>query len=148
MTAFLWTIVVLMSAALLAQIIALIGMLMTAKRAARRVSEIKRQISDRMHASTTLVKEMKLTILPRFTSISQDAKEMKALAGSRLQTGRVALSDASRRAQRIRLRLSDGVQTVGQHGQRIYQDVVEPIQVASQVIRGLKAVLWIFREVA
>lgn len=148
MTTLLWTIVVLMSAALLAQIIALIGMLMTAKRAARRISEIKRQISDRMHASSVLIKEMKLTIQPRLTTISQDATEMKALAESRLQTARVAVADATRRAQRIRLRLSDGVQTVGQQGQRIYQDVVEPIQVASQMMRGLKAMLWIFREVA
>lgn len=148
MTAFLWAIVVLMSAALLAQIFALVGMLLTAKRAARRISEIKSQISDRMHASTVLMKEMRLTIQPRLTTIRQNGKEVKALAKSRWQSTQVALSDANRRAQRITLRLNDGVQTVGQQGQRIYQDVIEPIQSASQVIRGLKAVLWLFREVA
>lgn len=148
MTAFLWAVVVLMSAALLAQIFALIGLLVTAKRSSRRISEIKSQISDRVHASTALMKDMRLTVQPRLTTIRQDGREMKALATSRVQSAQIALSDANRRAQRITLRLSDGVQTVGQQGQRIYQDVIEPIQSASQVIRGLKAVLWIFREVA
>jgi hypothetical protein len=37
----------------------------------------------------------------------------------------------------------------GQQARRgIYREVVEPIQIASQVVRGLKLALWILRRVA
>ncbi len=83
MTAFLWRIVILMAAALLAEILAFVGMAMVAMRAARRAEEIKEQMKGR------------------------------------------------------------------QQGRRgIYREVVEPVQTASQVVRGLKLALWLFRKVA
>jgi len=51
---------------------------------------------------------------------------------------------------RCKPRFADGVQTVAgrRNGRGIYRDVVEPIQTASHVMRGLKLAFWIMRKVA
>lgn len=152
MTAFLWTVVILMAAALLAEILAFVGMALVAKRAARRAQAIRQEVAQRLEPSVRLVKELKLSLQPRAETISRDGREIKSLFATRVQAVEAAYLDTSRRAERIRLRLSDGIETVEQqrrHGQRvIYRDVVEPIQAVRRVFRGLSLALWLLRKVA
>jgi hypothetical protein len=148
MTAFLWTVVILMAASLLAEILAFIGMALVAKRTARRASELRRQISETDKASVNMVQETKLSIQPRLQAIHQDGRQMGLFVASRLGTLQAAYSDASRRAERIRLRLNDSVQTVEEHRRGVYREVAEPIQAASQVLRGLRLAFWFWRKVA
>ncbi|MFY9559516.1 MAG: hypothetical protein WAQ52_04710 [Terriglobales bacterium] len=151
MTAFLWVVVILMAAALVAQILAFVGMALVSIRATRRAQEIKEQVTQKVEPSVRLAKELKLSLQPRLETISRDGKEIATLLTARSQSIQAAYLDTSRRAERIRLRFTEGVQTVEQqrHGQRgIYREVVEPIQAASQVVRGLKLALWLLRKVA
>lgn len=150
MTAFLWTVVILMAAALLAEILAFVGMAVTAMRAARRAGEVAAQIKQRVEPTVRLVNELKQTLQPLAESISSDGKEIASLVTTRSQSIQAAYLDTSRRAERIRLRLTEGVETVdGQPARRgIYRQVAEPVQTAGQVVRGLKFALWLFRKVA
>jgi hypothetical protein len=150
MTAFLWTVVILMAAALLAEILAFVGMALVAMRAVRRANEISEQVKQRMAPSIRLAKELQQSLQPRVDTISREGKAITSLLSARSQSVQAAYLDTSRRAERIRLRFSEGVETVeGQQGRRgIYREVVEPIQAASQVVRGLKIALWILRRVA
>lgn len=150
MTTFLWTVVILMAAALLAQIVAFVGMAIVAIRSARRASQIAEQIQQKIEPTVRMAKDLQEYIQPRIESISRDSQEIATLVSARSQSIQAALDDTSRRAERIRLRLTEGVGTVeGQQGRRgIYQDVVQPIQAAGQVMRGLKIALWILRRVA
>jgi len=151
MTAFLWTIVILMAAALLAEILAFVGMAVVAMRAARQTDEIKEQVTQKVEPSIRVAKELQRSLQPRMETISREGKEIASLLATRSQSIQAAYADTSRRAERIRLRFAEGVQTVEgrQQGRRgIYREVVEPIQTASQVVRGLKLALWLFRKVA
>ena len=148
MAAFLWTVVILMAAALLAEILAFVGMALVARRAARRATEISGQISQSAQASIHLVNEIRQAIQPRVGTISQDTREAALILTSRYQTMQAALSDASRRAERFRLRLNDSVQTVEEQRRAVYREVVEPVQAAGQVLRGIKLALWLLRRVA
>jgi len=151
MTAFLWTVVILMAAALLAEILAFVGMAVVAMRAARRTDEIKEQVTQKIEPSIRLAKELQRSLQPRMETISREGREIASLLATRSQSVQAAYADTSRRAERIRLRFAEGVQTVEgrQQGRRgIYREVVEPIQTASQVVRGLKLALWLFRKVA
>jgi hypothetical protein len=151
MTAFLWTVVILMAAALLAEILAFVGMAVVAMRAARRTDEIKEQVTQKIEPSIRLAKELQRSLQPRMETISREGKEIASLLATRSQSIQAAYADTNRRAERIRLRFAEGVQTVEgrQQGRRgIYREVVEPIQTASQVVRGLKLALWLFRKVA
>jgi hypothetical protein len=150
MTTFLWTVVILMAAALLAEIVAFVGMAIVAMRSARRASQIAEQIQQKIEPTVRMAKDLQQYIQPRIESISRDSQEIATLVSARSQSIQAALDDTSRRAERIRLRLTEGVGTVeGQQGRRgIYRDVVEPIQAAGQVVRGLKIALWILRRVA
>ena len=151
MTAFLWTVVILMAAALLAEILAFVGMAVVAMRAARRTDEIKEQVTQKIEPSIRLAKELQRSLQPRMETISREGREIASLLATRSQSVQAAYADTSRRAERIRLRFAEGVQTVEgrQQGRRgIYREVVEPIQSASQVVRGLKLALWLFRKVA
>lgn len=152
MTAFLWTVVILMAAALLAEIFAFVGMVLVAKRAARRAQTIRQEVAQRLEPSVRLVKELKLSLRPRAETISRDGKEIKSLFATRVEAVEAAYLDTSRRAERIRLRLSDGIETVEQQrrcGQQvIYREVVEPIQAVRRVFRGLSLALWLLRKVA
>ena len=151
MTAFLWTVVILMAAALLAEILAFVGMAVVAMRAARRTDEIKEQVTQKIEPSIRLAKELQRSLQPRMETISREGKEIASLLATRSQSIQAAYTDTSRRAERLRLRFTEGVQTVEgrQQGRRgIYREVVEPIQTASQVVRGLKLALWLFRKVA
>ncbi len=150
MAAFLWTIVILMAAALLAEIFAVVGIALVARRASQRATEIQEQFQQRLEPSARLAKELQQYVQPRMEAISREGKEMAALVATRSQSVQAALDDTSRRAERIRIRLMEGVQTVnGQPGRRgIYRDIVEPMQAAGKVMRGLKIALWILRRVA
>ncbi len=151
MTAFLWTVVILMAAALLAEILTFVGMALVASRAARRAQEITRQVAQHVGPSARLAKEFQQSLQPHLETISREGKEIASLVTARSQSMQAVYADTSRRAERIRLRFTEGVETVeGQQQRRrgIYRQVVEPAQTASQVIRGLKLALWILRRVA
>ena len=150
MTTFLWTVVILMAAALLAEIVAFVGMAIVAMRSARRASHIAEQIQQKIEPTVRMAKDLQQYIQPRIESISRDSQEIATLVSARSQSIQAALDDTSRRAERIRLRLTEGVGTVeGEQGRRgIYRDVVEPFQAAGQVMRGLKIALWLLRRVA
>lgn len=151
MTTFLWTVVILMAVALLAEIFAFVGMALVAARTARRTGEIVEQLQRTIEPTVQLAKEVQESLQPRLESIRRDGQAMAAVVSSRTESIQAAIDDTSRRAERIRLRLMEGVQTVeGQKpGRRgIYREVVEPIQTASQVMRGIKIALWILRRVA
>jgi hypothetical protein len=151
MTAFLWTIVILMAAALLAEILAFVGMAVVAMRAARRIDEIKEQVTQKVEPSIRLAKELQRSLQARMETVSREGKQIALLLATRSQSIQAAYADTNRRAERIRLRFAEGVQTVEgrQQGRRgIYRAVVEPVQTASQVVRGLKLALWLFRKVA
>ncbi len=151
MTAFLWTVVILMAIALAAEILAFVGMALVAMRAARRADEISEQVKQKLEASIRLAQDLQQSIQPRVETISREGKEIASLLATRSQSIQAAYVDSSRRAERIRLRFTEGVQSVEgqQQGQRgIYREVVEPLQTASQVVRGLKLALWILRRVA
>ena len=151
MTVFLWTVVILMAAALLAEILAFVGMAVVAMRAARRAEEVKAQVTQKVEPSIRLAKELQRSLQPRMETISREGKEIASLLATRSQSIQAAYADTSRRAERIRLRFAEGVQTVEgrQQGRRgIYRQVVEPVQTASQVVRGLKLAFWLLRKVA
>ena len=151
MAAFLWTVVILMAAALLAEILAFIGMAVVAVRAARRAGEIKAQVTQRVEPSIRLAKELQRSLQPRMETVSREGKKIASLLTTRSQFIQAAYADTTRRAERIGLRFTEGVQTVEgrQQGRRgIYREVVEPLQTASQVVGGLKLALWIMRRVA
>jgi hypothetical protein len=151
MTAFLWTVVILMAAALVAEILALVGMALVAMRAARRADEIGGQLKGKLESCVLVAKELQQSLQPRLETISQEGKEIASLLTTRAQSIQAALADTSRRAERIRLRFTEGVQTVeGQQQRRggIYRQVVEPIQTAHHVVRGLRLALWLLRRAA
>jgi hypothetical protein len=150
MTAFLWTVVILMVAALLVEILAFVGMALVATRAARRAGEITEQFAEKLKPSVRLVNELKQTLQPLAETISIEGKEIASLVAARSQAIQAVYEDTARRAERLRLRLTEGVQTVeGQPPRRgVYRQVVEPVQTASQLVRGLKFALWILRRVA
>jgi hypothetical protein len=151
MTTFLWVAVILMAAALLAEIFAFVGMAMVATRAARRGVAVATQLKERIEPTVQLAKELQQSLHPRLEAITRQGQEMATLVAVRSESLQAAFADTSQRAERIRLRLMEGVQTVqGQPAGRpgIYRGVVEPIQTARHVVRGLKIALWILRKVA
>ncbi len=123
MTAFLWTVVILMAAALAAEVLAFLGMALVARRVARRAQAIRADVAQRLEPSVRVVKELKLALQPRAETISRDGKEMGSLLATRFQAVQAAYLDTSRR-------------------------VVEPIAAASKVLRGLGLALWLLRKVA
>jgi hypothetical protein len=151
MTIFLWTVVILMAAALLAEIFAFVGMALVAVRAARRTGEIAEQIQQKIAPTVELAKELQESLQARAETIRCDGQEIAALITTRSESMWAAVEDTRRRAERIQLRWMEGVQSVeGKNPTRrgIYREVVEPLQAASQVVRGLKLALWILRRVA
>ena len=147
---FLWTVVILMATALLAEIFALVGLAIASMHAARRGKEITDQVTQKAQPAISLVKELNESLRPQMETVTREGKEIVALVSARSHAINAAFGDASRRAERIRLRFTDGVQTVDgrKNGRGIYREVVEPIQTASQVVRGLKLAFWIMRKVA
>ena len=148
MTAFLWTVVILMAASLLTEIFALIGFAVITKRTTHRATELTREISVPTRAFVEVVKESRLLVQPRLQTVAENARQIGVLLASRLGTIEAAYSDANRRAERIRLRLNDSVETVEQHRRGIYHEAIEPIQAAAHVFRGLRFAVWLLRRVA
>lgn len=151
MTTFLWTAVILMAAALLLEIFAFVGMAMVAARTARRAVQLVEQFNQALEPSIRIAKELQQSLQPRLETIKRENQAITTIVSTRAQSIQAALQDTSRRSERLRLRLLEGVETVeGEQRARrgIYRDVVEPIQTAGQVMRGLKIALWILRRVA
>jgi hypothetical protein len=150
MTTFLWTVVILMAAALLAEVVAFVGMAVVAMRATRRAVAISEQLKQAVEPSVRLANELKQTLLPCIETITNERQQIAELVSTRTDAVRAVLDDTSRRAERVRLRLMEGVQSVnGQPGRPgIYRELAEPIKTAGQVMRGLKIALWILRRVA
>jgi hypothetical protein len=150
MTAFLWTVVILRAAALLAEVIAFVGMAVVATRAARRAVAISEQLKRAVEPTVQLANELKQTLQPRLETITNERQQIAELVSTRADALRAVLDDTSRRAERVRLRLLEGVQSVnGQPGRPgIYREIAEPIKTAGHVMRGLKIALWILRRVA
>jgi hypothetical protein len=150
MTEFLLTVVILMAAALLAEVVAFVGMAVVAMRTARRAAAISEQLKLAVEPSIRLVNELKQTLQPRLETITNERQQIAELVSTRTDAVRAILDDTSRRAERVRLRLLEGVESVnGQPGRRgIYREIAEPIKTAGQVMRGLKIALWILRRVA
>jgi hypothetical protein len=150
MVAFLWTVIILMSAALVAEIFALVGLALVAARSTRRAVEIGDQLKQSVEPSLRLAKEVQQSLQSHLETISLERNEIASLVASRSKTLQAVLDDTRRRSDRIRLRFVEGVQTVeGRPARRgIYREVIEPIQTAGQVSRGLKIALWILRRVA
>ncbi len=150
MTAFLWTVLILMAAALLAEVLAFAGMALVAIRAARRSAEMAEELKQKVEPTVRLAKELQQSMLPRMEAIQRDVQEIAALVATRSQSIQAAIEDTSRRVERIRLRLMEGVETVDGEPPRpgIYRQIAEPVQTAGQVMRGLKIALWLLRKVA
>jgi hypothetical protein len=150
MTTFLWTVVILMAAALLAEVIALIGMALLGTRLLRRTTEISEQYKRVLEPSIGLAKELRQSVQPLAEEIGKEGKEIATLVAARSRSLQAVYHDTACRAERIRLRLTKGLHTVeGQPPRRgVYRQVVEPVQAASHVMRGLKLAWWLFRRVA
>lgn len=151
MTLFLWVAVILMSAALLIQLMALVGLGLTARRAARRAKTMTEEVSHRVAASKQLLDATKQSLVPQVQMLVANSNEMKTLLTSRVATMQAARLDASRRASRIRLRLGDSVQTVGEQQQErrgSYHEVVASVKGARKVLRGISLAIWLLRKVA
>jgi hypothetical protein len=151
MTTFLWVVVIAMAAALLAEIFSFIGMAVTMSRAAKNAAEVSNRVKEQLEPARRTIQDLKTFITPRVENITKDGKEIGTLLATRIHTIQAAAVDTSRRAERIHLRLMEGVQTVGEtqtRGRGIYHNVAEPIHAATQVLRGLKIALWILRKVA
>ena len=148
MTAFLWIVVILMAVALVAEIVALVGIALVRRRISRRAREIRRDVMDKVRPSVEVVKELRLATQPRLESIRANGTEIGSRLSLRIETVKAASSDAVRRLERTRLRLSDSMELVEQHRRGVYRDVVEPIQTAGQVWNGIKLALWFWSKVA
>lgn len=150
MTTFLWVVVILMAAALFAEILAFVVIALVAARTAKRAAAMAEQVKQQVEPSTRMVRELQQYLQPRLETITDERKQIADLLSTRSRAVQATLEDANRRAERIRLRLLEGVQSVeGQPGRRgIYREIAEPIQAAGQVMRGLKIALWILRRVA
>lgn len=147
MTNFLWVVIVLMGVSLLAEVAALIGLAVTVRRAAKRGREIATQLSERIQASTRVAQETRAAIEPRVQALTRDSKDIGVLVKSRLDTLKAVYADASRRADRARLRLNGTIQTVEGQG-AAFREAVEPMQIVGQLLSGVKAALWVLRKVA
>jgi hypothetical protein len=150
MATFLWTVIILMSVALVAEVFALIGLALVVGRSSRRAVEISEQLKQTVQPSVRLANELQQSLRSHMETISRERKEIATLVATRSKSLQVALDDTGRRAERIRLRFVEGVGTVeGRPARRgIYREVIEPIHTAGQVMRGLKIALWILRRVA
>jgi len=151
MAAFLWTIIVVMAVALVAQIVALVGIASVLARATRRSEELNQQVKSRVESSVRIAKELRQSLQPSVSTIGHETKEITSLVSTRARAMQATFADIDRRIERVRLRFVEGVETVEgeeRKGRGLYRDVVEPIQTASQVVRGLKLALWILRKVA
>jgi len=140
-----------MASALVVQIIAFAGMTIVALRAARRGAEIAKQVQQQIQPSILLAGEIKESLGTHLKTIGNDGKQIAEVVTNRSQIMRAMIEDATRRAERVRLRLLGDYETVegetpGRRG--IYREIAEPIRTASHVMRGLKIALWIMRQVA
>lgn len=147
MTNFLWVVIVLMAASLVAEIAALAGMIITVLRAAKRGKQIAAQLSERIGPSVRLVKETRAALEPRVQAVTLDSQEMGTLLKNRLDAMKAAYADASHRAERARLRLNGTIQTVEGQG-AAFREAVAPMQIVGQLLSGVKAALWVLRKVA
>jgi len=151
MTIFLWTVVILMATALLAEVFAFIGMALVARRTARRAQEITELVKQRVEPSVRVIHELTESLQPQLEAIRRDSREAGVLVKTRLAVVQTVAADVGRRAARARLRLSEGVQTVEEQRRRsrgALREVVEPIRAAGTIFRGISLAIWLLRKVA
>ena len=133
MTTFLWTVVILMAAALVAEIVAFAGMAIVAMRAARRGADLAEQVKQKIGPAVKEANELRASVQTHLDTLATERKQMAELVSNRSQLLQATIDDASRRAERIRLRLLEGVGTVegektGRRG--IYREEGLPRQLA------------------
>lgn len=152
MNMFLQIIVSVMAIALAVEVFALAGMAVTALRAGRRAKLVKDELSNTLRPSIRLLKDSAQSLRPDLATIRRNSAEIAATVRARYHPVHELLQDASRRVQRLRLRLGrEGVATVGrlQHDRRfISQGVLKPFRRVATVALGVRATTWLLRKVA
>jgi hypothetical protein len=148
----LWIVVAVMAVALAAEIFALVGLMLTARRAARMVADVTEEINGKLRPSIAAVQELKTFVQPHFEVVQRDGKEIGATLAARAQSVKVSAQDAERRLQKIRLRFqTNGVQTIEQlqSGRQVIEEsVVGPILTIGRVVRAISSTIWLLRKVA
>jgi len=149
---FLEIIVILMAAALVLEVVSLVGLALLARRVTRYVGEFKGELSDIVKPSVELAKAVIPPLRPLARRTTQDAREIVNMVVARYQVTRTVWRDAGRRAQRLRLRLGrEGVATVEQlqHGRRVLsRGVITPVRAATTLVLGMRSAAWLLKRVA
>lgn len=148
----LWVVVVVMAVALAAEIFALVGLMLTARRAARTMAEVTQEVNGKLQPSIVAIQELKAFLQPHAEAVQRDGKEIGATLAARAQSIKASAQDADRRLQRIRLRFqTNGVQTIEQlqSGRQVIEEsVVGPILTIGRVVRAISSTIWLLRKVA
>ena len=141
-----------MAVALVAEIVALIGIALTISRAVRRASLVRNELAERLRSSMRMAREVAQAVRPDLEGIRLNGSEIVRTARAEIRLIGVAAQDFTRRAQRLRLRFSrEGVSTVEQFQKDrrlVSRAVVRPIRTAASVALGLRATTWLLRKVA
>jgi hypothetical protein len=149
---FLLIVVIVMSAALVAEICAFIGLALVARRAARNAAVLQRELSEKFHPTMRIVEELKIGLAPRLQTIQSNATEVAALVSNRARVIKAIGQDTHRRAELLRLRVNnEGIQTVEQLRQgetAVRGGILPPIQTLRKVLRGFGIAIWLLRRVA
>lgn len=152
---YLWAMVIVMAAALATEIVAMIGMGVAARGAARRIGAMQEEIAVCARPTVRLLEELKTSLQPSADVVRREGTEIGVLLTSRLGELKTAYEDLSRRSRRLRLRInSDSLPTVQQMQRGVHvtvQGVMNPIRVVkgiAQLARGVTAAFWLLRKVA
>jgi len=148
----LWVVVVVMAVALVAEIFALVGLMLTAQRAARMMAEVTAEVKEKLQPSIVAAQDLKTFLKPHAEAVQRDGKEIAAMVAARAQSIQASAQDANRRLERVRLRFqTNGVQTIEQlqSGRRVIEEsVVGPVLTMGRVIRVISSAIWLLRKVA
>ncbi len=149
---FLWIVVSSMVVALAAEIVCVVGIAITASAAVKRMMLVKKEFSKKLQASISLAKEVRQSLQPEFDKFRRDGAQIAPILGKQFRAMQAVWQDASRRKQRLQLRLSrEGGATV----ERLQRDrhivrrgVLMPIRAVTSVALGVRATSWLLRKVA
>lgn len=149
---FLWIVIILMAVALVAEIIALIGIAVTASRATRHAILLRDEFAARLKSATGTAREIADSVRPEVEKIRRNGAEIATTVHAAFLPIREAWQDLSGRAQRLRLRFSrEGVATLGrlQSDKRVVsRGVLKRMRTAASVALGVRATTWLLRRVA
>jgi len=144
MDTFLWAIIVVMALTLLAETFALVGLALTARRAAQRFQESKQEIVAALEGSKQAVVGIKESLQPRLGVIRREGKDLASTVIERGRNVKAVFEDFDRRRERIRIRFqTDGARAFErlQSGRRVIQE-------GTEVLRMVGTALWLLRRVA